>query len=292
MLDPKEIPCSPIKNTLVLLVTCSQDESRRVLAEKVAQNISTLASEAGLASSLVLFDNASKYTDHLKYMPAHSYICCSERNIGYWSAIDWVLRNRDSLGGRGKKYLYIVESDLWHDSLLPLAECEAFLDLENSAVGVRTQEFSVRGRWRYDKGLSHVPFRKRRSLIHLVNQATGEKAWFKKTSLNNLWLSNIHAKLPALNRIDALENVFRQLAARETFSEVDFFRLMMAQMPRIGILDGGIWHQLSTLDTSEVTSGSWSSEAELKKLGYQTTRTASIDRTMPIVSVRVVGSQA
>jgi len=289
MLDAKETLISPIKNTLVLLVTCSQDESRRVLAEKVTQNLSSLVCEAGLASSLVLFDNASKYANHLSHMPANSHICRSERNIGYWSAIDWVLKNRESLGGAGKKYLYIVESDLWHDTLLPLADCETFLDTENKAVGVRTQEFSVRGRWRYDKGLSHVPFRKRRSLIHLVNQATGEKAWFKKTGVKNIWMSNIHAKLPALNRISALENVFRQLASCDAFSEVDFFRLMKAETPQIGILDGGIWHQLSTPDTSEVTSGSWSSEAELKKMGYQTTRTASIDKTTPIVSVHVVG---
>ena len=212
-------------STLLLMITCSRDQSRRDLAVQVTKNIASLAPGAGLDRRFILFDNDSIFDDHVQLVPDGTTICRCDRNIGYWTAIKWVLENRRELGGDEFKYLYIIESDLWHSDLRALALCEAFLDANDSAVGVRTQEFSVRFRWRYDKGFRFVPFRKLRSVVHLVNQGNGEKGWFRKTTSDKVWLSNLHTKLPALNRLSALDAVFPQFDARDLFTEADFFGL-------------------------------------------------------------------
>src|SRR5690606_36032204 len=97
----------------------------------------------------------------------------SPDNIGYWSAIKWVLDNAGQMTGRSYRYIYIIESDLCHTDLKPLGACERFLDNHPQTACVRTQEFSVRRRWRYDKEKTFLPFQKRRSLISLRNLVTG-----------------------------------------------------------------------------------------------------------------------
>jgi len=264
-------------DTLVLLVTCSRDESRRDLAVAVTQNMAELIPAAGLQDSFVIFDNASTYDDHLAYAPAGTAIVRSPENVGYWSAIKWVLEHRRELLGRDYKYIYMVESDLTHSDLRPLSLCEAFLNATPTASCVRTQEFSVRWRWRFDKRLKFLPFHVTRSEVHLKNAVTGERAWFKRCAdCKGIFLSNLHAKLPALNRLDALVSVFAALAAKGDFTEGDFFVEVLKLYPHIGVLDGGLFHSFFSRLDKETLSGSYSSAQVLAQTGYQQTRKAKI----------------
>jgi hypothetical protein len=278
-------------STLLLLVTCSRDESRRDLAIKVAKNLADLVPRAGLERSFVAFDNDSMFLDHVEHLPKNAVLCKSARNVGYWSAIKWVLDRRTELFDRAFEYLYIVESDLLHRDLAALSACEEFLRRESTAGCVRTQEFSVRWRWRYDKRLRWLPFHVQRSAIQMHNAVTGEAAWFRPGGTpGHIHLSNLHAKLPALNRIEALDEVFASLAQRPEFTEADFFRLMMQRHPHVGIHDGGLFHSLTSWDERHATvSGSYSSAAVLEQVGYRPTRTACID--LRDIDVQVTGPQ-
>ena len=280
------------RSTLILLVTCSRDESRRDLAIRVTRNLAELAPRAGLADSFVVFDNASTFDDHLALVPPGAMICRSEQNIGYWSAIQWVLASRDRLFGRRFRYLYIVESDLVHWDLAPLGLCERFLDAEPRASCVRTQEFSVRWRWRFDKRLQRLPFHVLRSQISLRNAVTDEKAWFRPApGTPGLYLSNLHAKLPALNRLDSLDRVFAELGEMASFSEADFFGTMLKHHPYCGVYDGGLFYSaVSWADRHRSVLASYTDEGELARLGYQPTRTARIARARTTVSVARAGA--
>jgi hypothetical protein len=146
------------------------------------------------------------------------------------------------------------------------------------ASGVRTQEFSVRWRFRFDKRLRRLPFHVERSAIAMTNQVSGEAAWFRPAiGQDRLYLSNLHPKLPALNRLSALDVVFERLALLQQFTEADFFREMMSTHPLIGVLDGGLFHSLiSYSDRKRVVMGSYTNPADLARLGYAPTRTTSI----------------
>lgn len=265
------------RSTLVILVTCSRDETRRDLACAVVRNVVPLLRAAGLDGCFAVFDNASTYRDHLDLLPAGTrHVLCRE-NIGYWSAINWILSNHEAIFSRSFEFIYIVESDLFHTDLRRLGTCEQFLRREHRASGVRTQEFSVRWRWRFDKQLHRLPFHITRSEVSLRNAITDERVWFELAdSSERIFLTNFHAKLPALNRLSALRTAFARLAARDSFTERDFFAEMMVVHPFTGLLDGGIFHSMVARDTADTVSGSYSTENQLRRIGYLPTRTARI----------------
>lgn len=266
------------ERTLFLLVTCSRDTSRRDIAVTVTQNVVDRLSVLGLTDRLVVFDNASTYKDHLALLPAGVHICACAENLGYWAAIKWVLDHVNELASFPCEFLYIIESDLVHSDLVPLAMCERFLDSEPSASAVRTQEFSVRHRWRFDKRLRFLPFHVERSQVSLRNVVTNETAWFKAAKgFPGMYVSNLHPKLPALQRVSLLRKVFDQLAAREGFVEADYFAEAMKIKPMIGVLDGGLYHSLTTWsDRGSVISGSYASAGQLVDTGYLPTRVCRI----------------
>ena len=266
------------ERTLFLLVTCSRDTTRRDMAMTVTQNVVDRLSVLGLTDRLVIFDNASTYKDHLALLPAGVRICCSEVNLGYWSAIKWVLDHICELATFSCDYIYIIESDLIHSDLSPLAKCERFLDEELNASSVRTQEFSVKQRWRFDKRLWFLPFHVERSHVSLRNAVTNKIATFKAAKgFSGLYLSNLHPKLPALQRVSLLTKVFERLAAKDGFSESDYFAEAMKIKPMIGVLDGGLYHSLTTWsDRGTVISGSYADAEQLAKIGYHPTRVCKI----------------
>lgn len=275
------------RSTLVLLVTCSRDESRRDLACAVLRNLLPLLPPAGLESSFVLFDNGSTHREHLDLLPASARCVLSPENIGYWSAIDWVARNAVALFGRDFEFVYIVESDLVHGDLRPLGACEEFLRREPRASGVRTQEFSVRWRWRFDKQLHWLPFHVTRSEVSLRNAVTGEPVWFERADAEaGIYLTNFHPKLPALNRLGALRACLARLAARDAFTEADFFATMMEQHELTGLLDGGLFHALIDRNDRGAVSGSYSSSGDIARIGYLPTRTARIVQAPAGILVR------
>lgn len=264
--------------TLILLITCSKDHSRRDMAISVVKNLSHHLSKVELNNSLSVFDNGSDYLDHLEILPAGTKICRSEKNVGYWSAIHWVLNHLESISNYNYEYLYIVESDLLHTDLSALKGCEDFLDAHQDASSVRTQEFSVRNRWRFDKRLSFLPFHVERSRVSLRNVVNGSKAFFKKANgFPGLYLSNLHPKLPALQRIEVLKEVFSRLAKKTSFTEADYFAETMSIKPLIGVLDHGIYYPMTEPSNSDQkVSASWTDKSVLEAIGYEQTRSSKI----------------
>jgi hypothetical protein len=266
--------------SLILLVTCSRDLTRRDFAVEVMKNLANKIPESGLENSFIVFDNASKYKDHIQYAPKGAVIVESDENSGYWSALKWVLDNRKRLFQKDFLYLYIIESDMVHHDLVAIKECEDFLSKHPEASSVRTQEFSVSNRWRFDKRLKFLPFHVASAEIHLKNVINLQKAWFKK-SAGKIYVSNLHPKLPGLTRLSSLDVVFDNLTRRSDFLEANYFEEMMKLHPYIGIYDGGLFKFLFTREDEGVVSGSYSTQEELKKIGYQQTRTSKI---LPLLS--------
>jgi hypothetical protein len=118
-----------------------------------------------------------------------------------------------------------------------------------------------------------------RSQISLRNAVTGEKSVFKRVqSFPGIYLSNLHPKLPALQRVDLLSAVFQRLAEKKNFTEKDYFEEAMRIRPQIGVLDGGLYHALSSWsDRKDVISGSYGSANKLQEIGYLQTRICTIE---------------
>ncbi len=105
-----------------------------------------------------------------------------------------------------------------------------------------------------------------------------------------MYLSNLHAKLPALNRLDALDRVFGELSEMASFTERDFFRLMMERHPYVGVYEGGLfWSAVSWANRDRFVMASYTDERHLGRLGYQPTRAARIERAPGEISVRRTG---
>lgn len=265
------------ENTLFLLITCSLDDSRNDVAKRVTKNISELISFINQPQRLIVFDNASKYLDHLPFIDKNSFICKSSKNLGLWSAIDWVLNNYQDLTKEKFKYLYIIESDCYHFNFSNLKNCENFLRLNKDISCIRTQEFKLNQKWRFNKKLHYLPFYKERSAVNLRNAVTNEKAFFlRERKFQKIYKSNLHPKLPSFHRISALKKVFRSLSKMRNFTEQDYFRVSMSFNKYIGILDNGMYYYLSSANSKEIVSGSWSNSDHLAKIGYLRTRKSEI----------------
>ncbi len=259
-------------NTLYLLVTCSMDKTRCDLACEVTNNLIAENITHPFFADLLVFDNASRFNEHLRIFPPEVMVVRSDGNIGYWSAINWSLTHYTELFGRNYMYIYIIESDLEHWNMFRLDECERFLEGHPEVGGVRTQEFSVMWRMLYDKKYHWAPFARRHSLVSQQNAITGERVWFRRgNSCGRVWLTNFHAKLPALNRLGAMTKVFAELSKREKITELDFMHLYYGLYPTMALLDGGIYRNLSHSETIHM-SGSYSTPKQLTETGYHNTR--------------------
>jgi len=251
------------------------EQSRSDLACEVMDNLCYESNLNGFSEDLLIFDNASKYHEHLLKLPSKAKLVRSSSNIGYWSAINWTLNNYHSIFNREYKYIYIIESDLIHKNMSLLKRCESFLE-DNSSIGaIRTQEFSVKFNFLYNKRFNRLPFVRKRSLVKMSNAITNEKIWFHKTPDPIIYITNLHTKLPALNRIEAIKDVFNKLSFASEITEMDFIRLYYHHYSLVAVLDGGIFVQRSYKNAAYI-SGSWSEELELEKLGYRKTRTDKI----------------
>lgn len=168
-----------------------------------------------------------------------------------------------------------------------LTGCPTSFDVAVSALRLRTQEFSVRWRWRFDKRLHWLPFHVTRSEVSLRNAVTGEPVWFERADAEAvIYLTNFHPKLPALNRLGALRACLARLASRDAFTEADFFAAMMEQHELTGLLDGGLFHALIDRNDRGAVSGSYSSSGDIARIGYLPTRTARIVQAPAGILVR------
>lgn len=267
-------------STLVVLVVCSRDQTRNEVAVEVMKNLAELLPAAGLSHSFLSFDNGSIYRDHEAHVPKGAVVCRSGDNIGYWTALKWILDRRDELFDRKFEYLYIVESDHIHSDLRPLGLCERFLEAEPSASCVRTQTFAVSllWRWRYNKRLWRLPFYDAHNAVQMFNAVTNEPAWFRKAhGFEPIYISNLHGKLPTLSRLSVMDEAFAKLATMEKFTEWHLFEAMMQDHPHIGVYDEGLFYtKVSSKKRDAIVSGSYTKEQDLIRMGYATTRTANI----------------
>lgn len=271
------------KRTLFAFITCSMEESRAAFATAVAKNISSQFGSSLSKSDFVSFDNASKITDHFKYLPSCSTNFRCSRNIGLWGAIYWILNNAQDIMGRSYDFIYIIESDHIHSDMSRFDALEHFLVANADVGGVRTDEFSVRWRMFYDKRYWFMPFAKRNAWVMQTNQVTGEKVRFQLADRSHkIYRCNFLAKLPSLNRFAAMKSVFRSLQQQEFISELDFMRLYHELYPQYAVVDGGLYNILSSVE-SPVT-GSFTERDRLEEIQYRTTRNDRIETDSYIVS--------
>ncbi len=268
------------KSLLILFITCSLSEERAKIAVEVTKSITEHFPEVSNFARLINLDNGSKFKQHLNHLPEDSLKIMFNENIGYWQALYWFLNAEMKLVDVDSfKYIYIIESDNFHYSLGQLGEIINFMDENVSVISTRTQEFSVKFRWRYNKALRWIPFRKVRSLITLKNLVNNEKAYFYRApNYPSIYFTNLHTKLPAVNRLVNIKRAFRNLQELSNFTESDFFRFMNEKNYESAVLDKGIFYTLiKHSDSKSIESGSWIDNFEGKVNEYLPTRYSKIE---------------
>lgn len=254
-----------MENVQILLVTCCLEESRQSLLEQVVDNLKTYQSY--LNDNFTVFDNTSTISSTLPTLQSlTSNICVSEKNVGYWSAIYWWLKQLPE----DTKYTYIIESDMIHYALDKLHESIAFLDKHDDVGSVRQHVYSVVDKHLYNKDVPRQDSKRSLWQSH-TNKVTNKKVTFEHAD-GNLWKTTFLTQLPALNRYEQMLSVFNQLQVLEKFTELDFQRLYAEKYQYTGIYDGGIFHcDLNPYGTKVVT-GSWTDQSKLANIGYKQTR--------------------
>ena len=268
-------------NTLVLLVTCARTKQRQIIEKSVIEQLVKIAKKELPNLSFMLFDNNSKYPEHLGNFQEIGSMFYARNNRGLWSAVHWALRNESRLYTKSHKYLHIIESDLFVKTLVPLIETSNILDKFSNLHMARTQEFSVYSSWRFDKKYSFLPypFHVRRSQVDLKNtsnESDFECKLIASPSNYKLYSTNLNAKLPGLHKIKSLKMVFYELAKLDSFSEKHFFELYSKLSNKIAILDKGIWHSLTDSKQFSKDTGSYGDPVYLREIGYQETRYSTI----------------
>jgi hypothetical protein len=257
----------------ILIVICSLSQERASLAEKVLDQIALLNDEINTKHKTVLIDNGSTFKSNFQQWTFIDEIFEFEQNIGYWNAISWFL---DFLTFETKvsehDYIYIVESDNLHYQLKGLNEIVSLMDRLEFVDSVRVQEFKVRLKHLYFKENKLLPFRRRRSLVSKYNAVDKKQVWFVRFE-GCFFLTNMHAKLPAVSRLATLQRVFVELRELKEITEWNFFAIMNKYSPLTGLYDGGIYYTLSTLENAKlVEAGSYLEEYAEESRGYRNTR--------------------
>lgn len=256
--------------TSFLLVTCCLEPSRAEILSQVIANLKQQAPD--LALTLTVFDNASSEigtVDALRDCFQNVYV--SDHNVGYWSAIDWWL---DMLADDPPEYTYIIESDMIHYAWDKLPQCADWLDKTPDAGSVRLHQYSVAERHLYNKDAPQKGSHRNIWQSH-TNKVTGKPVELVK-SIGDIWSTNFLTQLPALNRYKTMCEVFHELRKLTSFTEIDFQRMYWEKFQQTGIIDGGIFNADAACYGSKTVTGSWSSEEELARTGYKSTRFASI----------------
>jgi len=254
-----------------LLVTCCLEQSRAEILAEVLKNLGKQAPE--LHEKLTVFDNASTVpgvADVLRDSYTHAYR--SDRNVGYWTAIDWWLN--DYLVDDPPQFTYIIESDMIHYNFNKLWLAAEYLQKNPDVGSCRLHQYSVADRHLYNKDAPR-PDSKRNLWQSHTNRVTGQPVKIDHSE-GDIWSTTFLTQLPALNRYFAMKYAFGVLRAKGQFTELDFQREYWQMYQRTAILDGGIFHcDLNPYNAGKLT-GSWSSPEQLRQIGYQTTRVASI----------------
>lgn len=253
----------------ILLVTCCLERSRYDILKCVVDNLEW--QDPNSTNYITVFDNASTVPETSELLSRFTNVFRADRNVGYWTAIDWWL---NSMQSDPPDYTYIVESDMIHYDFKRLPECINFLDKHPEIGSMRLHEYSIENLHLYNKD---APLKNSRSNLWQshTNKITGAPIAHQHVE-DAFWATNFLTQLPALNRYDTMKRVFEKLRSVERFTELDFQRLYHEEYPLISIIDGGIFNcDLNPYGTKIIT-GSWTSPKELEKLGYSPTRQALI----------------
>ncbi len=254
----------------MLLVTCCLEATRHQVLKAVVDNI-VCSCPPDWCRRITVFDNGSTYPGTRQLFDCFEHVYVADRNVGYWSAIDWWL---DSLRDSPPAYTYVIESDMVHYRADELDSCVTFLDEHPELGSMRTLEYSVADRHLYDKDRPIDGSRRNHWQSH-VNRVTGRPVVHEHIA-GPYWRTNFLTQLPALNRYDAMLRCFRELSSREAFTEPDFQSLYHAIHPEISLVDGGIFNCNLTHGIAQMVSASWTDRTALTRLGYSGTRQASI----------------
>lgn len=252
-----------------LLVTCCLEQSRSDVLGSVLLNLQQQAPE--LKQALCVFDNASTVPGTTEALRTyHDNVWRCDRNLGFWTAIDWWLR---VLEASPPDYVYVIESDMLHYDFPRLYDCMDYLDTRPDVGGVRLHEYSVKERQLYDKDRP-VKGSFRDVWRSHTNSTTGDRVELVH-DVGDLYTTSFNAHVPALNRYDAMQHAFAGLRGMPQFTERDFQRLFYQRYPTVAVLDGGIWHDRLAHNGSGAL-GSYTHPGTLAALGYESSRTSRI----------------
>lgn len=271
--------------TLFILVSCCLEETRANIFSQVVKNIHECNKKTKFIDKLIVFDNASTDMETLEAIKNFPITVQSNKNIGYWTAIDWCLRNYKTLLNKEFEFLYIIESDLLHFNMHKLQIAENFLSSYPDVGSVRTQKFSVKFKHFYSKYNFLSTFT--HDAVNLTAYPSGKKVTFSKCKTHEgIYFSNIHGKLYGLNRIKHIKLMFNSLAKKENIGEYDYFNEYDKYFKVTGILDGGIATDrlASRLKINKVVISSYIDNKNAKSSGYLGTRNSKIIRTGFVIS--------
>lgn len=254
----------------ILLVTCCLEETRHDVLGSVIDNIVNVC-PPDWRRRITVFDNASTHPGTLDALRVFDNVHVADRNVGYWSAIDWWL---NGLRNTPPAYTYVIESDMVHYRPETLDKCVRFLDDHPELGAMRLLEYSVADRVLYDKDRPVTGSRRNHWQSH-VNRALGAPVEHRHVE-GPFWSTNFLTQLPALNRYDAMLRCFAELSRRQAFTEHDFQSLYHDIHPTISLVDGGIFNCNLTHGHAETVSASWTDDVTMRRLGYRPTRHASI----------------
>ena len=249
------------------------EESRFEIMQQVIASIKKeqFDKSFNIENDLIVFDNGSKYPGAIELLTnSFKNVYAADQNLGYWSALSWILDNANKIKNKEYKYVYIIESDHLHFALEKVEICENALEKFNHLGSIRTQEYSVAEQHLYNKSLQRSDGRRYAWVSH-VNAATNEKVVLEKLT-DDIYESNFLTCLHSVNRLDCIKDTFNALKSLNKFSELDFQKMYHAKYPKIGQLDGGIFHARLgfTIENPKSLSGSWSTN--VSQFGYHTTR--------------------
>lgn len=272
-----------INDIAFLLVTCCLEPSRTEILKQV---ITSLNEQAPLQlNKISVFDNGSTESGVIELLEQNfTNVYRTPKNVGYWSAINWWLQQQKK---NNPTFTYIIESDMIHYDFEALNVCAELLKRNDDIGSVRLHEFSFDKRHYYNKD-NPIHGSKKNIWQSFTNNVTHKKIVFSEPirfSGKNFYTTNFLTQLPALNRFDDVAEIFDDLAKLKNFTERDFQAKYYERYDKTAILDGGIFHcDAGGFDNKDKTiTGSWSSEEDLKRVGYQNTRFASIQSGFDII---------
>jgi hypothetical protein len=274
--------------TLYLLVTCCVEKTRYDILKTVVANIKyeQASKHFSIEDDLIVFDNGSTFPGTIELLKSNfqksriarkePLIFRSQKNEGFWSAINWVLNSADWV--RNYQYIYVIESDHTHFALEKVQDIETFLDRHQDVGGVRGQEFLVSQAHLYDKGRP-VDGSRTYAWVHQANPVTKQRITFEPTDVPDFYRSQFLSQLHSVNRMTAFYDVFADLQKLSAngirFSELDYQLRYYEKYPVFGVLDGGLFHaKLSWFNGS--VAGSYIAAPQVESLGYQETRISTI----------------